>query len=609
MIAEGRSFSGHERNCAFLNLGNEAAQSGAQFATISALSGLDFDDDGRAVSVVDWDRDGDLDLWIRNRNAPQLRLMRNEIGAAAGSFLRLRLIGDGTTTNRDAIGARVEVFVEGQGENERLVRTVRAGDGFLSQSSRWLHFGLGPNPGMIERVEIHWPTSTQQGQVQHLTGLSANEWYTVAQGAEAAESYEPPVLEGEALRPLPIELPPEESAIRVSATSLIPFFWHPYWDAEGQPAGPPLPNNRWTLLNLWATWCAPCRVEMKAFAQRAADFEAAGIDLIALSVEAPDGVPADSELPAAVSAMVEETGFSFPVGFAGRELIDDLQQVNRTMTGIHRDLPVPTSFLVNPRQQVVAIYKGLAPVDQILDDAVKVDRSFAERIERMFPLGGSLIPSEAVRQGEIEREATYQFEVGRRLIGSSREVSAAHLAESLRHRPEHIPSRLLFGTALTDLNHLGPAEAQLRWVDEHPGASAEQRGAAAYHLSTIALKTGAMDEALDLLKRSVAYDDDFPSALNNLAYLLATFDDESKRDVDRAIELAERAVELTNEKNPKYLDTLATAYHASGRYLDALAAIDKALPLAEEVQNEELIGKLNDRKAAIAKTHLDPAGD
>ena len=61
MIVEGRSFSGNERNCVFLNTGEATAAKG-RFANVSAVSGLDFPDDARAVALVDWDHDGDEDL-------------------------------------------------------------------------------------------------------------------------------------------------------------------------------------------------------------------------------------------------------------------------------------------------------------------------------------------------------------------------------------------------------------------------------------------------------------------------------------------------------------------------------------------------------------------
>ncbi|MFT7443317.1 MAG: hypothetical protein ACI9AF_000212, partial [Granulosicoccus sp.] len=101
LISDGGSLSGHERNCAFLNV------EGGKFATVSAVSGLDFSDDARSPVSIDWDRDGDLDLWVANRTAPQLRFLRNDT-QESNHFVSLRLRG--TTSNRDGIGARVEIW-------------------------------------------------------------------------------------------------------------------------------------------------------------------------------------------------------------------------------------------------------------------------------------------------------------------------------------------------------------------------------------------------------------------------------------------------------------------------------------------------------------------
>ena len=125
-IRQGRSFSGHEPHCVFLNTHTP------RFADISASSGLNLDDDGRAVGQVDWDQDGDLDVWIVNRNGPQLRFMRNAL-PSDHHFVALRLRG--TTCNRDAIGARVEI-IGAEGDSLRRVRSLRAGDGYLAQSEQ-----------------------------------------------------------------------------------------------------------------------------------------------------------------------------------------------------------------------------------------------------------------------------------------------------------------------------------------------------------------------------------------------------------------------------------------------------------------------------------------
>ena len=86
--------------------------------------------------------------------------------ADAGGHLSLQLVG--TQCNRDAIGARVFVHLEGR----VLRQTLQAGDSFLAQSSKTLHFGLG-EAEQIEQVRVVWPDGSEQ-RVRGVVGLEVD---------------------------------------------------------------------------------------------------------------------------------------------------------------------------------------------------------------------------------------------------------------------------------------------------------------------------------------------------------------------------------------------------------------------------------------------------
>ena len=132
-----------QRNQLFLNVGD-----GRYEEFIPTDDALALERVSRGAAFGDYDDDGDIDVLVANIAAPPT-LMRND--GAAGRWLRLRLAG--TSSNRAAIGARVEVYGGG------LVQTdeVRSGASYLSQSDLRLHFGLG-DAEEVERVVVYWPS-------------------------------------------------------------------------------------------------------------------------------------------------------------------------------------------------------------------------------------------------------------------------------------------------------------------------------------------------------------------------------------------------------------------------------------------------------------------
>ena len=129
----------------------------------------------RGAAYADYDNDGDLDvLMTSNGGAP--RLLRND-GGNTNNLLRVKTVG--TESNRDGIGARVEVTVAGQSRWQM----VKTGSSYASQSEVPLTFGLG-NQASVERLRVIWPS----GQVDEVTGLAANEFLIVEEGRGTVSS-------------------------------------------------------------------------------------------------------------------------------------------------------------------------------------------------------------------------------------------------------------------------------------------------------------------------------------------------------------------------------------------------------------------------------------
>ncbi len=139
----------------------------ASFAVVADAGDLSRPMVGRGCAVLDFNGDGRPDLIVAANGGPA-KLFRNDHDTG-NKWVRLKLVGDGVKSNRDAIGARVVVTAGGR----QRTFTIAAGRGYLSQSELSITVGLGDKTA-VESVAVHWPGKD----------AGTNTWTNLAAGTE-----------------------------------------------------------------------------------------------------------------------------------------------------------------------------------------------------------------------------------------------------------------------------------------------------------------------------------------------------------------------------------------------------------------------------------------
>ena len=636
MLEQGRSLSGHERHCAFLNT------RGQRFADVSAVSGLDLDDDGRGVALSDWNHDGRIDLWTTNRTGPSVRLLENRSTTSHG-YLAVQL--EGVKCNRDAIGARLALRLSGE-TPLTLYKSLRAGEGFVSQSSKRIIFGLGDSTE-IDRLLIHWP----DGDVQAITGLRANSHYRIVQGQAQPIQWNPPP-------PVTLPEPPElkEPAVvaRVVFSNRVPLPEIRYRPLDGDDLLSAVQGERPTLINIWASWCAPCLSELKEWKAKAAELNDV-IDVVTLNVEglADDGGSSEDK----VKQTVENLELPFAKGLATKEGIATLEVAINALVDKPQPLVVPLSILVDRDGRLAVIYRGRIGVEQILGDVANLSgtpeahRDLAAHFAGVwFDEPPATDPSVLLRgliaAGKLDTAEDYLQQWMRRgqqakqpVIEACYAVADAHRArgdlesamklfrQALDIDPDQTRVNLDLGVCLMKLGRPAEAVAHLekalkgdpgntdtrkrlvlalsragRFADMQHHAQklldVDQHDVIArLHLAFALKKQKQYAIALEHYQTAIGQQPELLIAQNDIAWFLATCPAEDVRDGSRAVEFANKACQATGFAHPAILDTLAAAQAETGDFDGAIATLEKALRLAQTSGDERLQAVLQEHIA------------
>jgi thiol-disulfide isomerase/thioredoxin len=120
------------------------------------------------------------------------------------------------------------------------------------------------------------------------------------------------------------------------------------------------------LVNLWATWCGPCRQEMPELIKIQDEYKDKGVMVLGLDV--------DPESETAVKNFVEKQGLNYTVGWASDEVSNAMLEISK-MGGI------PQSFLIAQDGKLARIFKGYNPVTMPNDVRRSIDELLAPPAE------------------------------------------------------------------------------------------------------------------------------------------------------------------------------------------------------------------------------------
>jgi protein O-mannosyl-transferase len=160
-------------------------------------------------------------------------------------------------------------------------------------------------------------------------------------------------------------------------------------------------------------------------------------------------------------------------------------------------------------------------------------------------------------------------------------------AQAVQLRPDDMPSRSNLGMALMEADR--PAEAVAQFSEAVRLNSGDPK--AHFNLAMALARRHQTREAISHYRAALGLKPDFVQALNNLAWILATDSNPDLRDSGEAVQLAQKACELTGNKDPGPVLTLATADASAGQFPDAVTLVQKSRDLALAAGDKETAAK------------------
>jgi tetratricopeptide (TPR) repeat protein len=281
------------------------------------------------------------------------------------------------------------------------------------------------------------------------------------------------------------------------------------------------------LLNFWAAGSKACRDDLRNFNEVQKRWATQGLQLLTVNFD-------DSTGAEKIRAIARELQVSFPILHGSDDVAAIYNILYRYLYDRHRDLSLPTSFLINDKGDIVKVYQGPVSTEHIEQDFRHIPQTDAERMAKALPFPG------------------------------------------VSERSDFRRNYLSFGSVFFQRGYFDEAEASFRRALRDDPSSAE----AVYGLASVYLKQQKTNEARESFERAIklhaSYPDTLPNAWNNLG-LLATREGRTAE----AIPYFQEALRLSPD-HLIALDNLGNAYRQQQQWDQARKVLERAVAVGPE---------------------------
>jgi tetratricopeptide (TPR) repeat protein len=537
LIRSDHTWHGFARNVLFLNNGD------GTFCEASGAAGMDFAEDCRSFALADIDHDGRLEVILKSRNAPQIRVLHNVMESIGHSIcFRLR----GHAGNRDAIGAAVTVESNGL----RQTKYLQAGSGFLAQHTKDMFFGIGGAEGEIRAI-VHWPGGAEQA----FDHIPSDHRITIEEGSASFKSTPfvstPDTFQKASPAPAPEGLP-EQSETWLIEPFQAPAFSLP--DLRGQTYALGSYAGRTVLLIFWAKASIASLEMVELLSRNSARASAAQLQMIAINLD-------DASHRYEVKSLAERKQWPFPVLFATDEMAGIYNLIYLHLFDRHRNLPIASAFLLDQEGRIVKVYQGTLDPDRLLADAKSIPATATDRMRKALPFAGVLVQDKFARNDFTYGVAMFQHGYFEQAAESFKQVIAA--------KPDNADAYYNLGTLSLRRHDLNQARVYLEKTvtlrPEYPEAW--------NNLGMMAAEEGNLDEAEKNFLRSIDLRPRYAIALLNLGNVYRR-----QKSFDKAEEFLNRAIALLPD-DAEINYSLGMLYAQKNQMQSASEYLQKALNL------------------------------